>query len=205
MRERLLKRLQHSLAGVEHTRLRIESLHTSGDIVRRDLAMTYSGLFIRSVTSFEAFLEELFVAILSGKTSRSVYAVRRVFPRLADFPVRHIRSLLLGDRRYLDWLPYHHTERRVKRYLSGVTPFEALTNTDRSSLEQIVCIRNALVHASEHARKAFDHGVVAGLVLPPRERTPFGYLRSLYRTAPDVSRFEYHCSELLRIAAVLAS
>ncbi len=203
MQKKLLKSFQRCLAGIERTRCRIESSFDSGHLLQRDLEIAYSGLFIRSITAFETLIEELFVALVAGNVTRSTYKVRKQFPGLADFQVNKIRLLLLGDRKYLDWLPFYHTEKRVKSYLKGSTPFDALEKNDKNSLKKMVCIRNSLAHASAHARNAFKINVVADHILPPRERTPCGYLRSRYRSSPNMTRFQYHCSELLRLAAIL--
>ena len=205
MQKTLLKKLQHSLLGVEHTRQRVESLYALGQLVNRDLEIAYSGLFIRSVTSLEVFIEELFLAVLTGRIHHSKYSVKRLFPKLRSFPASQIKLLLLGDRKYLNWLPYSRTEERANKFLAGSTPFAALTKSDKNSLKKMRYIRHALAHSSSYARDTFERVVVAEVPLPPRERTPVGYLRSSYRASPDVTRFEYHSSELLRIAALLAS
>jgi len=204
MQRSLLKSLRYSLLGVERTRRRLESLCDQGHLVGRDLEMAYSGLFIRSVTSFEAFLEDLFLAVLAGKTARSTYTAKTLFPELRSFSTPRIRLLLLGDRRFFDWLPYSYTETRANRYFAGKTPFAAIDSTDKKALDEILYIRNALAHASPHARDTFATKVIRDLPLPPRERTPVGYLRSSYRSVPSQTRFEHHSSELLRIAAILA-
>ena len=170
MQRRLLKSLQHSLSGVERTRQRIESLYAVRQLVKRDLEMAYSGLFIRSMSSFETFVEDLFLAMLAGQTRRSTYSVKRLFPELRSFPTDRIRLLLLGDRKYFDWLPYYLTEKRAKSFLDGSTPFAALSEADKKALDKVVYIRNALAHSSSHARDTFISVVVGDLTLPPREK-----------------------------------
>jgi hypothetical protein len=108
----------------------MEDLFSKRIIAKRDLDSVYEALFLRAVTSFESFLEELFLGILEKriryKRTRSVSVKMSTKSRDALLEI-----VFQGDK-YLNWLPFHHTEERAKRYLLDGRPFTDLNDvTDR--------------------------------------------------------------------------
>jgi hypothetical protein len=97
---------------------------------------------------------------------------------------------MLGGRAYVDWLPYHHTEKRAEAFFRSGLPFCSLEKNDKKQLEQIIVIRNAVAHQSRAALRKFENEVIGPAPLLPKERTPAGYLRSVFRTAPAQTRYE---------------
>lgn len=59
--------LINQIKSLELTRKRMENLHSNGTIFRRDLEHVYEGIFLKAVTSFESFLENLFIGLLYEK------------------------------------------------------------------------------------------------------------------------------------------
>src|SRR5262249_37025998 len=121
-----------------------------------------------------------------------------------------LRDILLQGAKYLDWLPFHHTEKRVELYIakrgqSGNCgrPFVELTDGDKSQLKTIVTIRNAIAHSSPHAANEFARTVIGSQPLLPREKTPAGYLRSQVAGSPIQTRFEAYIGTLGGIAETL--
>src|SRR4051794_21087888 len=107
-----LANLTSRLLSTERARIRIEQLHATGNVARRDAERLHEGLFIRAVTTLEAFFEELFVLIVLGKTS---HPQARAYPR-ADFRSRAVlKQFMKGDspREFIDWLPYRAVEDRA--------------------------------------------------------------------------------------------
>jgi hypothetical protein len=136
-----LGRFQRNLQRLDHTRDRMEKLFSAGRISKTDLDSVYEALFLRAVTNFEAFLEDLFLAILRGSAR---YSRQRVRVQMSTVSRDALMRILLQDRAYLNWLPFTNTERRAKLYLKDGRPFTDLTEGDKS----ITVIRNAIAHKS---------------------------------------------------------
>ena len=203
MEQKLLKTLSFKLRGIEFTRLKIESLFRDKMIVKRDLDLAYSGLVINAVTAFENYLEKLFYSIMVGNSSfhRDVRPVVRSISKLSE---KDVRSLVLGDNRYINWLPYDLTVQRSIAYLVEGNPFKRLKGQDKESLTKIAKIRNVIAHGSPFSEESFKK-MIGDATLPPRERTPIGYLRSVYRTSPTMIQFQSLTGEIIRMSNKLIS
>ncbi len=203
MEQKLLKSLSYKLRDIEFTRLKVESLFREKVIVKRDLDVAYSGLVINAVTSFENYLEKLFFLIMSGKSlfHNDVQPIVRSISKLSE---KDIRSLVLGDNRYINWLPYDLTVKRSSAYLVEGNPFKKLKGQDTESLKKIVKIRNVIAHSSPFSEESFQN-LISDATLPPRERTPIGYLRSVYRTSPTMIQFQSLTGEIIRMSNKLIS
>lgn len=180
----------------ERTRAKVERLLITGHVTRHDAHLFYESIFLRTVTTFEGLLEDLFVGLLAG----SVAPGRNVHPRVSFRSHTVAREVMLGGRAYVDWLPYHHTDKRAEAFFRGAFPFCHLDKNDKRELERIILIRNTVAHQSRSARKKFEEAVVGTTPLLPVERTPAGYLRSTFRVAPTQTRYE----EIANTCAILA-
>ncbi len=194
-----LNSFHNSLKNLDYTRKKMERLFSERRIVKRDLESVYESLFLRAVTSFESFLEALFIAILREKVT---YTGARVSVRIKTTPKGAIWDILLQRDQYLTWLPYNNTEDRAKLYLKDGRPFSDLTDGDRSTIMTITTIRNAIAHKSEHAMGQFRNKVIGSMALLPQERSPAGFLRSPVRGGQQ-NRFQVYVAELGRVAAAL--
>jgi hypothetical protein len=174
------------LLAFERARRKFERLLAKGDITRHDVSLFYEGILIRTVTGFEGLMEELFVGLLAG----SIMPGRNVHPRVTFNSPIVARDVMLGGRAYVDWLPYHHTDKRASAFFRGGCPFTNLEKADIKLLEKLILIRNAVAHQSRSARNKFENEVIGGAPVLPVERTPAGYLRTMFRTAPDQTRYE---------------
>jgi hypothetical protein len=152
------------------------------------------------VVEFETFLEFLFSNIMLGKT---VYPAGRVVPRIDVRSPLVLVDVLHEGKRYIDWFPYSETERRANSYLRGGRPFTQLSATQKHSVETWLWIRNAVAHSGKHAQSVFEQNVVGSTPLPPRERTPAGFLRSEIRKG--VTRFEHTLDEMRGVVISLCS
>lgn len=200
MQADVLKRFQRHLERIEKTRTRMDSLHGQKQIVLRDLESVYEALFLRAVTSFEAFLEELFISILKDKAT---YSQRRVSLRMKAINSAALLEILLQGKDYMQWLPFNATERRAHLYLKGGKPFSELTDGDKSMMKTISTIRNAIAHRSDFAMEQFEMKVIGSQPLLPRERTPAGYLRVPVSSNNTQTKFESYMGELSRLSAAL--
>lgn len=179
----------------------MEGLYAEGRIVLRDLHSVYEALFITACSSFEAFLEAQFFAVLE---ERATFAKKRkVVLRMKPTTSAALRDILLQGKDYLTWLPFSHTEERAKLYLKDGRPFSELDGGSKSKIKTVHLIRNAMAHRSDHSKKLFDEKVIGDMALLPIERKPAGFLRSQVRAAPVVIRFEVYMQDLSAIARLL--
>jgi hypothetical protein len=192
--ERFKKRVRR----FELTAERLERTFDSGSLTRRDLEALYEGLFLGAVVELETFLELLFTSIMLGRIS---YGGGRVVPRVEVRSSAVLADILHEGKRYIDWFPYSETETRAKSYLRGGRPFTLLTLSQKDSLQRWLWIRNAIAHSGKHAQDVFERNVIGPTPLPPRERTPAGFLRSEIRKG--VSRFEHNLDEMKSVAVTL--
>jgi hypothetical protein len=174
------------LRRFDRARANVESLLLSGHVSPDDASLFYEGIFLRTVTTLEGLLEDLFVGLLAGSITPS----RTVHARVTFRSHRVAREVMLSGRAYVDWLPYHHTEKRAEAFFRGGLPFCNLDKNDKKQLDQIIVIRNAVAHQSRTALRKFENEVIGTTPLLPAERTPAGYLRSVFRTAPAQTRYE---------------
>ena len=122
---------------------------------------------------------------------------------VSSIPSDLARSILLIGKNYLDWLPYENTLDRAKVFFTDGIPFTLLNDQNRSNLSRCVYIRNAIAHRSEYAVNQFIKHIIGDSKLPPRERTPVGYLRGNFRSAPSQTRYESIVQELKSIAHII--
>jgi hypothetical protein len=174
------------LRTFERSRAKLERLLLSGHVTRHDVILFYEGIFLRTVTSFEGLIEELFVGLLTGRLTTG----RSVHPRVTFRSAAIARDVMLGGRPYVEWLPYHHTEKRASAFFRAGEPFSNLDKADKKSLERMFTIRHAVAHQSRAARRKFEDEVIGAAPLLPAERTPAGFLRSVFRLTPPQTQYE---------------
>ena len=195
-----LGKFQRSLQRLDSTRERMERLYSQWQIRKVDLDSVYEALFLRAVTSFEAFLEDLFLAILVGRAKYNGQRVRVLMQASSRGALMQI--LLQGDS-YMSWLPFENTEKRAKLYLKEGRPFTELDNGDKSQLKTISTIRNAIAHKSPYALLKFKITVVGSIPLLQTERNPAGFLRTRISSSPAQTRFEVYMGQLGKCAGLL--
>lgn len=190
--------LTRRLLETERARKRVEELYVAGSISRRDLERVYEGLFMRSITTMEAFFEDLFHDVVLG---RSGHSKARACPR-ADFRSKAVlRKFVLGGRDYVDWLPYHRVEERARVFLRGGRPFTEVSDAQRSQIAEWHRLRNAIAHPGEPARSIFRSKVIGERNLLHYEKTPAGFLRS--EVQPGLNRFENGLRQMRQFGAVV--
>lgn len=187
--------------NLELTRSRMEELLVGKSVVRRDIEQIYSGLFLDAMTHFENFVESLFIGLLVGRLSSPKAIGTSKVALKSDRVAREV--VYGGVRSYVDWFPYEQTEQRAKAFFREGRPFTILSQPEKLHIRRMHTVRNAIAHRSVSSFKAFDRYVVAGLPLMPGERTPTGYLRSQYRRAPVVTRYQELVSQMGLIATKL--
>jgi hypothetical protein len=179
----------------------MEDLFQAEKIVRRDLDTVYESLFLRGVTSFESFVEDLFISILERRTRYK--PARHVSLHMKTVSHEALMAILLQGDQYLKWLPFKETERRARLYLIDGKPFTELDNGDKSVVQTINTIRNAIAHRSKYAMSEFQTKVIGSHSLLPREKNPAGYLQSRIGTDGSPTRFEVYIQVLGKVAMTL--
>jgi hypothetical protein len=109
-----LARFHRGLRRIDATRSRMEDLFQAKRIRKTDVESVYESLFLRGITGFETFLEQLFISILLGKMT---YSGGRVVNLMTVTSKGALMTILLQGGNYMDWLPYRKTEDRAKLYL----------------------------------------------------------------------------------------
>lgn len=199
----LAKKFVSHLNYLEFTRKKMESLHSNNQIVRRDIEQVYRGLFLECFTSFEKMLEQLFLGLLVDPGLTHSYS--NINPRVTFKSYVVARDVVFGGRNYIDWLPFNWTENRAKVFFTGGLPFTSLSATSKNILKEIGYIRNAIAHSSHHSKKVFINKVLGNTPLPPRERKVPSYLRSIFRSYPQQTRYENYIIELAQVARQLCN
>jgi hypothetical protein len=141
-------------------------------------------------------IEDLFIGLLAG----GIAPGPKVHPRVSFKSHAVARDVTLGGRAYVDWLPYRFTDSRAEAFFRGGYPFCNLDRKDKKELERILLIRHAVAHQSRSARRNFEDEVIGTAPLLAIERTPAGYLRSIFRAEPAQTRYE----EIASTCAMLA-
>jgi hypothetical protein len=196
----LLARLDTRVRTLDTSRRRVDDLATQGTLSGRVAEQMYESLFLNAVTSFETFIEELFLSLLLS-SRRSGMAV----PRISVKSYKVARELVIGPgRKYADWLPFDETIKRAHVFFRGGRPFAEIPSADRDVLANALLIRNVIAHRSKHSEQRFRVQVLGQAPLPSRERTPAGFLRGQLAGSPPITRFENYAATILRIAKQLA-
>lgn len=194
----------NKLKSLEKTRSKIVALQSRGLISRYAVSHFYEGLFLNSHVLFEVFVEDLFIGLLLNEHG---FKSRRedVVPRVEVNSFKIARELVIGpSRTYVDWLPYDRTLKLAKIFFRGGRPFSDLTKPMAEHLQKCHLIRNVIAHKSRSSYRQFNDEVIGSLPLPPRERTPAGYLSSNFRISPAQTRYENFVISLLSIARYLS-
>lgn len=178
----------------------MEFLLDEGRLVRRDIEQVYAGLYLDAITSFEHFIEHLFIGLI---VQSIIPASLKIIPRITFKSYGVACDVVFGGKNYVDWLPYTYTEKRAKVFFRNGFPFTQLEKIDKNRLEQIMYIRNAIAHKSKYSLEKFEKEVIGSLPLNPRERTPTGFLRSIFRITPRQTRFENLVGDMAEISRKL--
>ena len=188
------------LNNIEFTRKKMELLLSKKLIVKRDIEVLYSGLFLDALAYFENFIEELFIKLLMADSVHPSFAVKA---KHKFNNTKICREIIYAGGKYVDWLPYKFTIKRAKIFLKNGKPFTNLVRADIKVLTQISYIRNAIAHKSRHSIKMFNNNVIEDFILMPSEKTPVGFLRSLIAVSPPLTRYQHYISQIVYMSRKL--
>ena len=118
MSRKVLAEFQARLASVESTRAKMETLFVANAIDIRDIETVYDAMFLRVVTGFEQFCDDLFFSIIHRQIRYP--KPRQVITRIkADQDTIQAILFSRGDKKYLDWMPYKNTIARSELFWSA--------------------------------------------------------------------------------------
>ncbi len=172
---RIHEKFESRTTSIERTRGKMEVLITQGHLDIEDIKHLYAGLYMELFTEFESLLEDLFFGLYNGSYISQTNTITR---KSRISPTAEIQPVIYGGKSYVNWLLYkEHTLKRAKLFFDLGQPFQLLTTTEKTKIEEYHIIRNAIAHKSPNSLNKFNN-IIAPLALLPSERTPTGYLRS---------------------------
>jgi hypothetical protein len=167
--------------------VRMEMLFTQGLMSERDLLVAYGGAILSFHSYTENAIERLFLGLVAGRLQ---HGDRRVRSLVEIRSALTVRKVVFGARSYADWLPYdRYTIPKAEAFLSAGRPFSSLSRSERTHLDDMTILRNALAHQSSHAENRFHDRFTRGKALVPVQRKPQGYLRGYH--AVSQTRLNY--------------
>lgn len=204
----LVQDLRSRFVALEKTRVKMENLFRGGRLSRGDIEKIYESLFMRTITYFEGFVEELFFGLVTKK-------VKLVHGRVGvviDFKTETLaRKITFAGKNYYDWFPYDQTEKIAKRFLKDGRPF-TMPDLDpiekkgiKNDIENMLIVRNVIAHQSSYSKRRFQEEIISKTIgLLPKEKTPAGFLRNQFRVSPTQTRFENYQLRIIDIVNKIA-
>ena len=185
--DRIAKILASRANGLDRYLRRMEQLLTGTLIPQQDVERAYSGGFLEFHAFLERSIEQLFVGLLRRRLDHPSARVRPLITVASD-AVAH--RIILGERRYADWLPFERlTVKRAEAFFSSGLPFSALDNADRAAFDSLSTLRNALAHQSAASLRSFYNKFIDGKFIPPAEHRPAAYLRGAHTVGQSRMNF----------------
>lgn len=186
---------------IQYTK-RVEKGYRAGALSSADVGRCYGGALLFFYPAVDQALERIFCGLLSGTLSvtGASISVRPHIVRPSSWAGS--RRIVLGDRDFLDWLPYRLTLDRAGQFFQSGDPFRGLGSSDRQALERLLVIRNVLAHESVYARRRFEARCLTGAT-PADQRRPAGYLRG--QVTATQTRFELLLIEVTRALRTLCT
>lgn len=195
--ELLHKELFDEISRASAARKQFIKVLREGHLSRSDCESAIEALYLRSFSSFELLLDELFWGLLTGKIRHS-YGCRSEY----QFVNREVAVRYVMQGQFVKWLPFSGAIEFTKHFFAeGCNPYVLPNESQKFELSKCVHLRNAIAHRSEGAIKKFEVSVCELKTLPKGDQSVAGYLMSTH--SRDSSKFDYHCGELLRFSRVL--
>lgn len=185
-----------------HTRcIRIEREFIRRRLKITDVELVYCSGFLSIYSQWEALLEEILYEVVCGNTSKrpgnyrhAIFRSRRHFEKVLLFP----------EKAYLSIHDLKRAESLAALFVNNGRPISAVTQRNRTLLEQATRIRNAIAHDSSVAKKKFREGVPGVSALPRPKRTPGAFLRHEFRQQPSQRRCEVYFTAFRNAATEIA-
>lgn len=153
----LLADFAAELALLRSTHDKTIALQASGHLDAADLDYAIEALALHLHASFEAFLNDLFLDVLSSQSGLAHVAS---FVTLTDRSL--VREILYGDDDQMEWLPTSRLLARASRFLSLGQPFTRLRYRKLEPIDNLRYVRNRIAHHGEKARETYETRIMRG-------------------------------------------
>lgn len=181
---------------------RVEVAFSEGRLRVSDVELVYTSGFLSIVTRWEAFLEECLFETVCGAAPARLVDRRHVQVKSRS---RLQKVLLHPEKEYISLTTVKQAEGLYKLFLQEGAPFSAISEPNRTFIQQAIWIRNAIAHSSSAASSAFRDKVPGVTSLPQNRRYPGAFLRHEFRVSPNQRRLNLYCSALVSAAREMAS
>lgn len=169
--------------------IRIENEFTKKRLLITDVELVYSSSFLSVCSQWQSLLEGILYEAVCGDGS-----TKPSNRRFASFQKeRHLENVLLfPGKDYLSIPNLKRAEEMAALFINQGQPFAAVSEPNRTFLQQAVQIRNAIAHQSTFAKKQFHKSVPGVSALPRSKRSPGAFLRHEFRKSPTQRRYEVY-------------
>jgi hypothetical protein len=166
-----------------------------------DVELVYSSSFLSVCSQWESLLEAVLFETVCGEESQ-----RHGNRRFASFEKRrHLEDLLLfPGKDYVSIPTLKRAEELAGLFINQGRPISAVSERNRTLLQQAVLVRNAIAHESSFAVKAFCAKVPGVSALPRAKRSPGAFLRHEFRQSPSQRRYEVYFAAYKSAATEIA-
>jgi hypothetical protein len=168
---------------------RIERQFHRSTLLVTDVELVYTSSFLSVCAQWEALLEDILVEAVCGNNSKT-----RGNARLATFKHRNnLRNLLLyPGKSYISIENLKRAEELASLFVRNGQPFSAVTEANKTHIQQAIWIRNAIAHQSAFAIGVFRERVPGVVSLPTPKRWPGAFLCHEFRICPSQRRYELY-------------
>jgi len=158
--------------------------------------------FLRGFIALEIFLEQSFILYLLGlKPPAGPKPKRLVKPTTKKLAILAV----VGDRNYTDWYKWSQLKARAKKYFVDGKPYTDALNGRKLLFEEMITIRNALAHSSQHSQEQFKQLVRSKLSgsYPPNLSVGGSLSMTIPATSPPESFLDYYLNNLSTVAGLV--
>lgn len=154
-----------------------------------DVELVYSSSFLSVSSHWESLLEEILFETVCGEESG-----RPGNQRYATFRKRrHLEDILLfPGKDYVSIPNLKRAEELAGLFISQGRPISAVSEPNRTLLQQATWVRNVIAHESAFAMQIFYKKVPGVDALPRSRRSPGAFLRHEFRQEPSQRRYELY-------------
>lgn len=135
----------------------------------RQMTLITEGIFVRAFSSYELFMEDVFILYACGKKTRVGGSVGSfIKPRDGT----HARDIIKSHMTFLDWNDADKIIQRCDIYLKNGGPIKLALTSNLTRLRYMRTIRNAIAHKSVEAFARYSNVVRNELRAPPLSNVP---------------------------------
>ena len=167
-----------------------------------NVRLVYCASFLSVCSQWEALLEHILYEAVCGPSSGVTGNYRYVSVRNRS---KLQKILLYPNKQYLSLSSVNRAESLTSLFVNDGRPISAVSERNRTLLEQATFIRNAIAHESEFAKQRFRESVPGVIALPPSKRVPGAFLRHVFRQQPVQRRYEIYFGAYQSAAIEIAS